>query len=810
MRSWLDPRWRKVGRDLLAHKLRTVLVVLSIAVGIFAVLVVFGGRGTLLQTFDDNLPKSNPSNAALYTSGFGSDLVARVKRASGVRDAEGRRVADLRFRAGDLTAVTEPPAQVMQADREQGIGLTAAADWDSVRIEKVFPEAGVPWPPGRGEIVLERSDRQVESHVPGDLLTIYTRAGEKKLLRVTGYAHDINGFPALFTGQMTGFTSMQTMADLGEPSGTNQLLISLDATGLDRAAASRIVSRIRDDVVVPAGVKVLSTWVPEPGSHRLGDIFKAVSVLLLALSVMALALSGFLVVNTISALITQQTKQVGIMKAIGGRAGQITWMYVAMVATYGALAVLVGLPIGAWWASWFAAFAGGLLNFGTGSTSPPLYAVLLAVGTGMVVPLLAAWVPIRSGTRVSVVRALNDTGAGAKFGHGLIDRLLGRIRGLPRPMALGLRNTFLRKGRLAITLATLTLASAVVMSVGTVRGSILTTVADVSKWWNYDVEIQFPGPVSAHLAEREALKTSGAVQAEGWLVASAALRRGDGSENDQLGIIGLPPKTTFIVPQIVDGRWLREGDGDAVVVNTDVVKKENIAVGDTVRLKVRGADRDYRVVGVVRGQLMGSVFFTDRSALERSLGLQGSISRLLVRTGSHAMADQDAAGGRLERAFKDAGLPVASVEGQQRMSGNFANQLGILVTFLVIMAVILAIVGVIGLTGTMIINVLESTREIGVMRAVGASHEAIFQVFITEGVTVGLISWALGAVLSYPMSLGLVRMLEGAIGIPLTFSFSWPAVGMWLVVVSAISAGASVLPAFRAAQVSVRDAIAYE
>lgn len=810
MRSWLDPRWRKVGRDLLAHKLRTTLVVLSIAVGIFAVLVVFGGRGILLRTFDDNLPKSNPSNAALYTTGFGDELVARVKRASGVRDAEGRRLADLRYRAGDLTTATEPPAQVQQADRAQGIGLTAAPDWNLVRVEKVFPDAGVQWPPARGEIVLERSDSQVQSFSPGDLITIYTREGEKKLLRVAGYAHDINGFPALFTGQMSGFVSMQTMADLGEPTGSNQLLISLDATGLDRASASRIVSRIRDDVVVPTGVQVLSTYVPEPGSHRLGDIFKAVSVLLLALSVMALALSGFLVVNTISALITQQTKQIGIMKAIGGRAGQITWMYLAMVATYGALAVLVGLPVGAWWASWFADFAGGLLNFGTGSNTPPTDAVMLAVGTGMVVPLIAAWFPIHTGTRVSVVKAFNDTGMGAKFGHGLIDRLLGRIRGLPRPMALGLRNTFLRKGRLAITLATLTLASAVVMGVGSVRGSILTTVSDVSKWWNYDVEVRFPAPVNAQVAEREALKTSGTTQVEGWLVASAALKRGDGSENDQLGIIGLPPKTTFIVPQIVAGRWLREGDRNVVVVNTDVVKKEGIDVGATVRLKVRGADRDYRVVGVVRGQLMGPVFFTDRSELESSLGLQGSITRLLVRTASHSMADQDAAADRLERSFKDAGLPVMSVEGQQHMSSAFASQLGILVTFLVIMAVILAVVGVIGLTGTMIINVLESTREIGVMRAVGASHEAIFQVFITEGVTIGLISWALGAVLSYPLSIALVRMLEGAIGIPLSFSFSWPAVGMWLVVVSAISAGASVLPAFRASQVSVRDAIAYE
>ena len=139
-----------------------------------------------------------------------------------------------------------------------------------------------------------------------------------------------------------------------------------------------------------------------------------------------------------------------------------------------------------------------------------------------------------------------------------------------------------------------------------------------------------------------------------------------------------------------------------------------------------------------------------------------------------------------------------------------ASQLGILVTFHAIMGVILSIVGVIGLTGTMTINVLESTREIGVMRAIGASHGSVYQIFVTEGVVIGLIAWAVGAVLSYPMSAVLLDMLSDAMGLPLTFEYSWPGVGIWLVAVSVIAVVASLLPAYRASQVSVRDAIAYE
>jgi putative ABC transport system permease protein len=117
---------------------------------------------------------------------------------------------------------------------------------------------------------------------------------------------------------------------------------------------------------------------------------------------------------------------------------------------------------------------------------------------------------------------------------------------------------------------------------------------------------------------------------------------------------------------------------------------------------------------------------------------------------------------------------------------------------------------VIGLTGTMTINVLESTREIGVMRSIGASHRAIFGIFITEGVVVALMAWSIGALLSWPLSVWLVDALGGAMSLPLAYKFSWTGVFLWLASVVAIAVVSSLLPAWNASRVSVRDAIAYE
>jgi putative ABC transport system permease protein len=343
-----------------------------------------------------------------------------------------------------------------------------------------------------------------------------------------------------------------------------------------------------------------------------------------------------------------------------------------------------------------------------------------------------------------------------------------------------------------------------------VQASINRTITDVGAWYNHDLEANFATPVSTVVAQREALKVEGAVGAETWIVSSATLKRGDGTENTALSIIGLPPETTYITPTLVSGSWLTSGQRDGIVVNTDITKDEAISLGDDVTLNIRGIDHTFRVVGIVSGQMMGPLFFADKDGLDSILGLHGGIMRVVVRTSGHTKADQDAASIRLESRMKDAGLPVTGVRTSTGIAANIANQLGILVTFLVIMAVILASVGVIGLTGTMIINVLESTREIGVMRAIGASHSSIYQVFVTEGIVVGVMSWLGGVVLSAPLSLVLVNLLSGAIGWPLSYAFSWQAVAGWLGVVVAISAGASLLPAFRASQVSVRDAIAYE
>jgi putative ABC transport system permease protein len=189
---------------------------------------------------------------------------------------------------------------------------------------------------------------------------------------------------------------------------------------------------------------------------------------------------------------------------------------------------------------------------------------------------------------------------------------------------------------------------------------------------------------------------------------------------------------------------------------------------------------------------------------------QGTIDTLMIGTAQHDAAFQTEVARKLSDDFSARQMRVTDTMTQRTLQQTISDSLNIIVVFLVIMASLLAAVGGIGLSGTMSINVLESTREIGVMRAVGASNASIYQIFITEGVVVGLVSWALGVIVSVPIGVLLTDSLGKAMSFPLSFAYSPLGVVAWLVFVIIISVLASLLPAYRAARVSVAEAIAYE
>jgi putative ABC transport system permease protein len=134
----------------------------------------------------------------------------------------------------------------------------------------------------------------------------------------------------------------------------------------------------------------------------------------------------------------------------------------------------------------------------------------------------------------------------------------------------------------------------------------------------------------------------------------------------------------------------------------------------------------------------------------------------------------------------------------------------IITNILQVMTVLMAAVGSLGLSGTLSINVYERRREIGVMRAVGASSLDVALIFIGEGLLLGIASWVVAVPLSYVGGKLFVDALGAVFGLPFLYRYPMDGAMIWMGVIIVLSVVASWLPARRATQISVRESLAYE
>ncbi|MCS7061755.1 MAG: ABC transporter permease [Anaerolineae bacterium] len=795
----LSTRWRKVLRDLWHNKTRTLLVALSIAVGLFAFGAIQSTQAVLTREATRLYVSTNPAHATL-SANFGEDFVRAVRLMPEIKQAEGRRLFSVRLR---------------QESRRRNLRLLALPNFDTIAINKIERKQGA-WPPAKRELVLEQSALSALGVRVGDMLTIELPDGATRLMRLAGTAYDIQSPPPGFGNFFNAYVTFDTMEWLGQPRTYNRLLITLAEQPLDRlkiqAVAERIQQRLERE-----GKTVGSISIPNPGKHPADNAIQSILLVLGVLGGLSLFASAFLIVNTVSALLAQQIRQIGVMKAVGARTKQIAGMYLGMVLIFGMLSLAIALPLGSAGAFGLTRFAAHLMNFEGVNYAPPFRVYGVQIAVALIVPVLAAAWPVIRGARITVREAISSYGLeGDSFGTSVIDRIVERVRGLSRPLLLSLRNTFRRKTRLALTLGTLTLSGAIFISVYSVRDSLQRTLADAARYWNYNVTVSFPRFYPVGRLANEAMNVPGVIDAESWGFDSASRvvedAEGKRVESRSFTIIAPSAGTQLLRPDVLQGRWLRPEDIDAIVVNTEWLEDHpDVRVGSTIQIKMRGRIRTWEVVGIVRAVLTGRTAYVNYPHYSSIVNQPGRASSVFVMTRTNNADDETRLAQELEDHFAARGMRPASVNTASADRANIEYQFGLLVTFLLIMALLLAIVGGLGLSGTMSMNVLERTREIGVMRAIGASTGAIVRIVIFEGVFIGLLSWVQGALLAWPIS----RLMSDAIGelivrSPLSFVFSAPGVLIWLAVVVVVSAAASVAPALNASRISVREALAYE
>lgn len=810
---FLAPRWRKVLRDLWTNKTRTILVLLSISVGVSAIGMVIGSQIIVSQNLPEAYAAVNPSSAIMFSlDTFGDDMVDAIRAMPEIEDAAGLRTVNVRFRTHN--------------DEWRNLQLTAISNFEEMTINKIKPQAGA-FPPKEREVLIERASLSPVLGFTdigiGDTLTVEAPNGKQRQLQISGTVHDMSQLPAFINGAGYGYITYATLEWLGEPRNYNQVVFVVKDNKTDYAHINDVAKKV-ESRLESAGVDVLFSLVLPPGDHPAQQFLDAFSLILGAIGGLSLVLSGFLIVNTLSAILTQHVRQIGIMKSIGARAGQITGMYYVMVLLFGVLSLFIALPLGALGAVGLANIFAGLLNFDVGGARLEPQVVIIQVFISLLAPVLAATLPIMRGVRISVREAISDQGMGkGQFGKSFIDRMIVFLRyilPIGRPMQISLRNTFRRKSRLTLTLITLSLASTIFIAIFSIRASLQQTLFDAISFFDYDVQIIFDHPYRTERIHDEVANLPGVDAVETWGFTSTRIVRKNETESDNIVVYAPRYDSTMLSPILVEGRWLLPDDGNAIVINSDVVGNEadvadgigaDVSVGSTVTLKINNKDTQWVVVGVIRGVLTGPNIFMNFDALARATNSVGRASISLVRLDDRSAANQLAMGQLLEQRYRDSGFRVQQMSTIDQVRTTISTVFDVIIIFLLFMALLLGVVGGLGLMGTMSINVLERTREIGVMRAVGASNGSILRIILVEGMIIGLLSWTIGGLIALPAS----RILTDTVGMALlqavpSYIFSTFGAILWLGIVLVVAFLASFVPARRASQLTVREVLSYE
>ena len=386
--------------------------------------------------------------------------------------------------------------------------------------------------------------------------------------------------------------------------------VMVRVTPYSLAHAKEVASDIKDRLG-QQDIGVNATEYQDPDKHWGRTFMDSFVLVLQVMAVVSLLLSTVLVLNTFMALITQQTNQIGMLKAVGGTSGTILQVYLAGVVVYGLLALCVSFPLGAFAAYKGAYFFLALFNIPHETFLVSEQAVVLQLVAAIIVPVVAALWPIFNGARISVRQAMASYGLGGDFGSGRFDRAVERVgaRLFPSHYAAALANTFRRKGRLILTEIVLIVAGAMFLMLMSLNASITTTMDAEFARRHYDLTVTFEKPQRIDRAVPLASEMPEVKRAEMFFSHSVSVLY-QGQRTREAGIasqlIGVIVQDAMYVPMITDGRWLVPGDERAIVMNREVANDNHLKVGDTVTLDLADLGKsDWQIVGLHKALATG-------------------------------------------------------------------------------------------------------------------------------------------------------------------------------------------------------------
>lgn len=617
-------RIRKILRDVWARKARTALVSISILIGVFGVVTLIGSGDILIRQLRediqaDELPmarvflQASPDAAA--DDNLGPDMLDPVRNPQTVPGFE------------DKPTPTRVEAQLFSEVQWHlpeddtfidDFVMAYSEPFEDLQLEPVrlLAEGGGRWPTdGANEIVVERRLAEKYDLGLGDTVTFRIFAEATRQRDAEGRTiipeeeWEIVGIafhpyqPISVGGQQIQQSRVfySTLSNAQRLSGGNAytaILARYDTyeTYQDNKEA------LEGLIVAATPYAIFFNFSEDPDESQIITNTEQFILVINILALVAVTVAGFLVTNVINTIIAEQRGQIGVMKSLGATRQDNVFMYGGIALTYGVIGlipgVLLGIPAASYIARVLGEFAGAYID----GFRVSITGVIVGIAMGVLVPAIAAVIPVYNGTRVTILEAMTDLGISGQYGRGPIARL---IASLPIPINVkqALANISLKKVRLALTVITLTLAVGAFMGVSALFISISDTVQGLFDTFQF--EIQFIPQESLDFDQTEALLLDNfGDEIEAIYPGSFLAVRMDDYVDEQFGfdqvfVLGYDPADSAIVPEITDGREFSDDITANEVVITQVLSDAlDKGVGDTVEVRAAGKVEDFTIVGI--------------------------------------------------------------------------------------------------------------------------------------------------------------------------------------------------------------------
>ena len=805
----MSPKFIKAVRDLQADKTRTALVFFALSLGLWSFGNVFLTNYILSRDLNQNFLMTEPAHAILISDQFASIGIETLALMPDVSKYEFRDFSRHRMEVGP--------------DDWIPMWLFGVRDFERQSIARITAQSGLSTPTP-GSLLVERNVVLI-SNLPVGHSTHLRIGSVESSIEVTGVVFDPGQAPATQDHFVYAYTDQQTYADLTGLEINRRLLVQFEDGN-----SQQQIDQYTDQLVewlAQNRVQVSSFKVPQLNQHPHQWQLDTLLFLVGSIGLLAFLMSSVIVTQLMSSVMAKEIRQIGVLRAIGATSSQVVRLYAIYVFLITLAAMLVAFPF-AWLTSYaFSDFVAGILNFEILTTTLPLWVYATWIAGSLLIPMVFSMPIIIKGVQIPVLNALNSHGLSTLTGTSKVvvqrtDSTVSMTQRLSGRSAItftyALRNTLRNKRMLMGTILTMALGIGIFGTGFNIRHSLSVFLTNIETSLKHDLQIVLNEPVAVQEIEKILSSVQGVDKAEFWNGGTGMLQTRIFGTSDGIGLISLPVDTSMYSPVFASGTWISRGNvGDSnipeVVINQQASGRlQDPELGSMFPITFNGKSYDVKLVGKIK-EFDKAKMYISENWVTGTAGLANKYNTLLVKLTDDNHEAVLSAKREIENAISTSTLDVAYVMAQAERVKIIYDHLNIILYTILVLAFIVLLVSALGMTSAMAIDIINRTREIGVLRAVGATPGQVIRLFEIEGLIVVLLSICLGLLISYPLSqVAAVFFGHLMLGEEAEFELVLSSAGILITIAVAVIFGwlASRKTAQLALTISTREALAYE